>query len=70
MRESVCVREREREVVSGHGRKIGFGGHRVVLGEVLEGQTPGSVIGVEFFFDFFLRGSSTAHSGWGELITL
>lgn len=69
MRKSVCVREKEREVVSGHRRKIGFGGHRVVLGEVLEGQTPGSVIGVEFFF-FFLRGSSTAHSGGGELITL
>lgn len=44
----VCVREKEseREVVSGHGRKMGLGGQRqnADFGDVLKGRTLGSVI--------------------------
>lgn len=50
----MCVCEKEREVVSGHGRKMDLGGQRrsVGFGEVLKGQTLGSVIEDEFFFSF------------------
>lgn len=57
----MCVRKREREVASGHGRKMELGGQRqsVVFGEVLKGRTLGSVIEDELFF-FFLFGR------WGQ----
>ncbi len=45
MRESVCVcvRRREREVVSEHGRKMELGGQRqsVVFGEILKRTDTG-----------------------------
>ena len=53
----MCVRKREREVVSGHGEKNGDGWtetERGLWGRFLKGRTLGSAIEDEgFFFSFW-----------------